>query len=321
VPADKLTTANSLSLVAAYGTFPIGSLLFASLAGLSKWLGHFSALHALRVEQESLALWVDSGTFLLSAVLIFTLATPRREPHEAMAVTRSMWSEAFRDLAHGLRFIASHELVRGVMLGLGAGLFGGGAVIPLGPVYADRVLGAGSAGFGLLMTGLGFGAAAGVLALSPIQRRLPRDQLFASSVVGAGIAIVVASAMSTIIPAVLLVGVLGLCAGAAYVTGFTLIQENVTDELRGRTFATLYTVIRFCLLVSLGLAPLLAGALDSLSGALFAGKAIHVGATRIALPGVRLTLWLGGLVVVVAGGLAAADVRRARRRALGARPS
>ena len=33
VPHDHLTTANSLSLAAAYGTFPFASLLFALLAG------------------------------------------------------------------------------------------------------------------------------------------------------------------------------------------------------------------------------------------------------------------------------------------------
>ncbi len=40
VPPDHLTTANSLSLAAAYGTFPFASLLFALLAGVSAWLGH-----------------------------------------------------------------------------------------------------------------------------------------------------------------------------------------------------------------------------------------------------------------------------------------
>ena len=48
----------------------------------------------------------------------------------------------------------------------------------------------------------------------------------------------------------------GACAGTSYVTGFTVLQETVNDELRGRTFATLYTVIRLCLLVSLVLSPL-----------------------------------------------------------------
>ena len=52
---------------------------------------------------------------------------------------------------------------------------------------------------------------------------------------------------------------MGVCAGAVYVLGFTILQENVEDELRGRIFAALYTLSRLCLLISLSLAPLLAG--------------------------------------------------------------
>ena len=51
--------------------------------------------------------------------------------------------------------------------------------------------------------------------------------------------------------AVVLAGVFGLFAGTGYVSGFTIIQERVDDALRGRMFATLYTIIRFCLLLSL----------------------------------------------------------------------
>ena len=40
----------------------------------------------------------------------------------------------------------------------------------------------------------------------------------------------------------------------ASVVGFTLLQENVSDELRGRVFATLYTVVRLCLLAALTVA-------------------------------------------------------------------
>ena len=54
-------------------------------------------------------------------------------------------------------------MVRAVNLGLATGLIGGGMLVPLGPVFSDEVLGAGSPGFGLLTTALGFGVAAGVL--------------------------------------------------------------------------------------------------------------------------------------------------------------
>ena len=39
VEVDKLPAANSFSLAAAYGTFPVGSALFASLTKVSEWLG------------------------------------------------------------------------------------------------------------------------------------------------------------------------------------------------------------------------------------------------------------------------------------------
>ena len=39
VPADHLTTANSLSLVAAYGTLPLAAGLFSLLSKVAEWLG------------------------------------------------------------------------------------------------------------------------------------------------------------------------------------------------------------------------------------------------------------------------------------------
>jgi dTMP kinase len=310
VPPDKLAAANSLSLAAAYGTFPIGSLAFASMAGLASFLGRFDALEALKVDRESLALWVDSFTFLASALLLTTLSLPHKERRPGERVD---WSRTWRDLIEGVRFVGTHGVVRSVILAMGVGLMGCGAVVPLGPIYASQVLGADPSSFGLLMTGLGFGAAIGVLSLSAVARRLPSEPVFVGAVVATGLGLILSSSVSTLTPAVFLVGVFGMGAGVAYVSGFTIIQERVTDELRGRTFATLYTIIRFCLLLSLAASPWLAGALNSLSGALFDGRVIDVG-IRVAVPGVRLTLWLGGAITMVVALLVSREMIRARSR-------
>src|SRR5207244_1016728 len=82
--------------------------------------------------------------------------------------------------------------------------------------------------------------------------------------------------------------------------GFSLLQENVADEIRGRVFATLYTLIRLCLVIALAVAPLLAAVLNGISP----GN-VHVLGVTVRLPGVRLTLWLGSLIIVGAGLLAA----------------
>src|SRR5207302_1771107 len=162
-----------------------------------------------------------------------------------------------------------------------------------GPIYVKQVLGSGSAGFGLLMTGLGTGAALGVLALSVAARRLPTEPVFVAALFGAGIGLVLATSTGSLTAAVVLAGVFGLFAGVCYVSGFTIIQERVDDALRGRMFATLYTIIRFCLLLSLAVAPWVASLLDRLSKAAFGDRAVDLG-IRVYVPGVRLTFWLGG---------------------------
>ena len=309
VPPHKLAAANSLSMVAAYGTFPVGSALFASLAGLASWLGTFDALE--RLNQESLALWADAVTFLGSALLITTVAIPGRPRVRGQRVD---WGQTGRELVEGLKFIRRNEAVRSVMLGMGVGLVGCGAVVPLGPIYSSQVLGAGSAGFGLLMTGLGTGAAIGVLALSVAARRLPSDLVFVATLFGSGVGLVLATAVGNLTMAVVLAGVFGLFAGTCYVSGFTIIQERVSDALRGRMFATLYTIIRFCLLVSLAMAPWMASLLDSISGALFDDRAIDIVGLQVRVPGVRLTFWFGGLMTVAAGLVVSRDILRARGR-------
>jgi dTMP kinase len=310
VPPEKLAAANSLSLAAAYGTFPIGSLAFASMAGLASLLSRFEPLAGLKVDREFLALWLDSATFLASALIIASLRLPGRERHPSERVD---WSRTWRELVEGIRFVSTHGAVRSVILGLGVGLMGCGAVVPLGPIYAEQVLGADPSSFGLLMTGLGFGGAIGVLALSAVARKLPTEPVFVAAILATGVGLILASSVSSLTPAVFLTGLFGMGAGVAYVSGFTVIQERVSDAMRGRTFATLYTIIRFCLLLSLAVSPWLAGALDSMSGALFDGRVIDVG-FRVAVPGVRLTLWLGGAVTIAVALLVSRDMFRSRTR-------
>ena len=177
---EQLASANSLGLVAAFGTFPLGAVMFASLAGVAQWLGGIDALAGFGFDdKQSLAIWVDALTFLCSAFLISRPAcSPRRRA--ASRSERIQIAQTLRDIVDGLKFIRSNPLVRGVMIGLAGGLIGGGAIVPLGPVLANAVLGGGSGAFGLLMTALGLGAAIGVVTLLVFQRRrkLPREQVF-----------------------------------------------------------------------------------------------------------------------------------------------
>jgi dTMP kinase len=310
---DQLASANSLGLVAAFGTFPVGSLMFALLAAVASWLGNFDLLDRLGVGQTSLAIWVDGLTFLMSAFLISRLTLSNgghAGGHEE--TERPPPRQTWRDIVDGLRFIRSNSVVRGVMIGLAGGLIGGGSIVPLGAIFAKDILKADDSAFGFLTTALGIGAAIGVATLLWLQRRLPREAVFTTAVVVTGIAIGVLAWVSTLALAILLVGVFGASAGCAYVTGFTLLQESVADEMRGRTFATLYTVVRVCLLLSLTLGPFVASGLGALADRLFNGE-VSIGSADLSLPGVRLALWAGGGLTVLSGLAARRRMRRSRR--------
>jgi dTMP kinase len=312
VPTTHLTTANSLSLAAAYGTFPIASLLFAGLEKVGDHLAGTSSLHLFRFGQDgSMSIYVDVVTFLASALFISTLLLPpsRRSQQAELGVD---FHGPFRELREGWHFMFTDKVVRAVMLALATGLIGGGMVLPLGDLFSRDVLGGGSAGFGLLISAMGFGMAAGVVTLSALQKRLPHQRVFSFAVLGAGVSLLLAASMSVFSLALVCVGGLGLCAGAVYVLGFTILHETVVDELRGRIFSSLYTLVRVCLLLSFAVGPLLADRLGALSESLFDSE-VHLGAVHVGIPGVRLALWISSLTIIGAGFVAVSAFRHARR--------
>ncbi|MDH3708057.1 MAG: MFS transporter, partial [Acidimicrobiia bacterium] len=312
VPKEYLTTANSLNLVAAYGTLPVGAGLFALLAKLSGWFGDRGVVDTLALNQEGLAFYVDALTFLATAAIVLTISFPRTARQQSMDEGRAFdFTGTWRELREGWEFIFINPVVRAVNVALATGLIGGGMLVPLGPIFADEVLGAGDAGFGVFVTCLGIGVAIGVLSLSFLQKRMPKEQVFVGSVFLAGVSLLVAASMSDLTWAAVLVTVIGMAAGAVYVLGFTLLHENVDDELRGRIFSALLTIVRLCVLAAFAIGPVLSQLLDGLSNELW-GRTITVLGTEVAVPGVRLTLWLAGLIIILAGFLAMLSLRSGR---------
>ncbi|HEX4903122.1 MAG TPA: MFS transporter [Acidimicrobiales bacterium] len=321
VPADHLTTANSLSLAAAYGTIPVAAGLFSLLAELTEWLGDFELLTVVRGTQEGLAFYVDAGTFLLSALMIWSLPLPgRRAADRPRSSRRIELGGALRELREGWQFVFINPVVRAVNLGLATGLVGGGMLVPLGPVFVDEVLGAGQSGFGALIFALGLGVAVGVISISVFQRRLPKEWVFVVAVFVAGVSLGTAASMSAMELAATFVFVLGICAGCVYVLGFTMLHEHVADELRGRIFSALYTLVRLCVLVAFAVGPFLSELFGSLSQRFTEDGHVGVAGISIAVPGVRLTLWAASAIIVVAGVIAAHSMFDAARKELVVRP-
>ena len=320
VPTAHLTAANSLGLIAAYGTFPLGAAAFAGMAKLGAVFGWTD------IGQVEMSLVIDSATFLVAAALIATLPL---SPHITAAHRkrdsghRINWGQGFRELREGWDFIFLSPQVRAVLVGLGTGMIGGGMLVPLGAVYNDEVLGAGSAGFSSILAAMGVGVGGGVALVTLMQSAANRfghhsrfagagrARLFVLSVFVAGGSLLFAASMSVSLLVLAGVLMLGLAAGSVYVTGLTLLHENVEEVLRGRVFAAMYTLVRFCLLISMAAGGFLSDGFNWLFDVAFDNE-IRFGDSALALPGVRGALWLGALMILMAGVLAGLSLRNRR---------
>jgi dTMP kinase len=314
VPKSYLTSANSLSMVAAYGTYPLGAGLLIVFAKMADWWADSSALNGIHLDRLGLAFYFNALTFLVTAFIVWRLPIYKAE-REVVATNGRRFDPAstLREFKEGWHFIFINPVVRAVNIGLACGLIGGGMLIPLGPTFVREVLGAGDPGYGSVTFALGIGVAIGVVALTLVQSYVPKEWLFTGGLVLAGSALIAAASTSTLTPAVLLVALIGIGAGTIYVLGFTLLHENVGDALRGRVFTALYSLVRLCILLAMAVGPFLSEGLDTLSRRWWDGRVAPFG-FDIDIPGVRLTLWLAGLIILLAASLSWWSLRAGERR-------
>lgn len=297
VPKEHISKMNSISQIAVYGTFPLGALLFAGIADLAEIVGRIPAFQIFEINQESLALFLNSATFFLSAYLLGGLHLKRHyAPKHALDLTL-----ALRETREGYRAIGRNMRVRTVIAGMSAAIFGAGAVISLGPLYVREDLSGGASGFGLLVTALGVGAAVGVMSMETVGKKLRRVTIYPAALVTAGAALVLGAVVTTLPAAAALVFVAGLAAAPAYIAGLTLVHQEAEVTFRGRSFAAFLSLTRLAMMVALGAAPLVAGALGGLTASLLSGQRLTVGGVSIVLSGTRMALLLGGIVIMASG--------------------
>jgi len=293
IPRRQLVNANSVGVAATYGTLPLGGIIFTALATAGIALGH--GISYFGDHPESLALWLDAGSFAFSAIMVSRLPirpTPRQH-------TQFRLSQAGSDIADGIRFLRSHGLARALTIGIVVAFIGIGSVLSIGPVFAQALAGthSGAQGWGLLVTAVGIGMAVGMASVGFVSKLVDREVLFPLSVLAGAAGLFVVAAMPTIGLAALVTGVMGIAVGFAWVSGYSLLQENVADEYRGRTFGTLNTMSRLGLFLSLAGFPLLVGVIARLSNSLLAS---------------RVGLWTGSGVVVLAGVFSRRGMKRHR---------
>ena len=131
-----------------------------------------------------------------------------------------------------------------------------------------------------------------------------REFVFVWSIIAAAAMLFVLALIPGIELAAVITVVLGAFCGSAWVSGYVLLQENVTDEFRGRTFGSLTVLSRLGLFLSLTVFPIIASAIGE--------HDVTIGDRRIDLSGTRAALALAGLGAVLAGAFTRRGLRRFR---------
>ncbi|HVB46259.1 MAG TPA: dTMP kinase [Streptosporangiaceae bacterium] len=298
VPPNKLEEANQYSLLTTYGTAPIASLLFAMLASISRALGRHSSYFANpHSGQVSLALYLNVVTFVISAVTVYSLRDlPHRhagEPISVPSVAKSIWA--------GWRFAGQNRIVRGITVGMTGAFAAAGVVVGLGYGYVANTLGGGATGWGFVFTAIFLGLAAGMSVGVRLLGSFSRRRLFGLAIAVAGVPLALIALIPNWPSVAFLLVLLGICAGVAYVTGYTIIGREVDDDTRGRTFAFLQSAIRVIMFAVIAFAPLLAALFTTTVGAVTGSNNVAIGHVKYNAVGNNVVLLLAAAVAMVLG--------------------
>jgi dTMP kinase len=303
VPKPLLATANQVSLFSVYGTVPIASGIFALLSATNRLIDPAHAESSTHVDSAIVvALLLNTVTFIVSAATVFVSrhdipVLPAEHERE-----QGIWSL----LREGVAFVRGQPLIRGLYVGVIGAFAAGGLTVGVAQLWVNT-LSAGTAGYSIMFGTVFSGLAVGMLIGPRMLPSFTRGRVFGLAIGFAGVTLIVMSVVRDFTLAAGLAALVGMCAGIAWIIGYTLIGQEVEDRLRGRIFSFVLSSVRIMLLLTIAVGPVLAGALGSHS--------IKVGdESRLRLSGPGLTLLIGGVMALLVSYYAASRTTRSRLR-------
>jgi dTMP kinase len=286
VPRDKLESANQVSLLAAYGTAPIAAILFSILTLLSSAIAAISPL--IPSNSIDIALYINALSFLFAAWTVFGI----KEIPKGAAAKSDSSSNVGQSLIHGWKAVSESKIIRGLIIGMVGAFSAAGAVIGLARTFVGD-LGGGDAAYGVLFGAVFTGLAIGIAFGPKIFAQFSRRRLFGASLTTSGIFLVLLALISNLVLSVIIVTILGAFSGIAWVTGFTMLGMEVHDEIRGRTFAFVQSLIRITLVAVLAIAPIIAATIGE--------HRYEFQNLTLDYNGAQITIGIAGLIAVLIG--------------------
>ena len=295
VPRDKLERANQLSQLMTYGTSPLAVGVFVVLSLVATGLSHVTPL--FHTNNVDLALYFNGASYFVSAVTVYFLRQiSKRSASGAISVpstAKAIWE--------GWQFIRNTPVVRGLVIGMLGAFSAAGVVVGLAYTYVTQTLHGGSAGWGLVFAAIFIGMAIGMAYGTRPFGDFSRRRLFGLSLTASAVPLALIGLVPNLIFVVLMVTLLGMLAGIAYPTGFTIVGLEVDDETRGRVFAFFQSTIQVILLMVIALVPFIAGGFTAIIKAVTGSPDVQVGHLEYTSAGQNAVLLLAAVIVAFVG--------------------
>jgi MFS family permease len=192
--------------------------------------GATSAGFVVKLWGADAAVWFDSATFLLSALLITFMRIPPNVLTHARGATRTVWGQ----LVQGVKYVLSSQLLVRVLAITAIAALGIGAIQILGINFLNQRLNVNEQGFGLTMAMMGIGVALGGAVVQRLASRRPANQVVGLTLAGVGVAIIAFALAPSFGFVLIAAAAIGLCIVVARAGLATLTQRLVPDDVRGR---------------------------------------------------------------------------------------
>lgn len=304
VGRDEVLTANSMMSTSTYLTMALGTFLATIILGLAALIHRFPLVSSITSPenfQHTFAFIVDALTFAVSAMLIFTIAFPRRFAGKRPELKAG---QVWTDLKEGLRYMRANPLTRAILGVMIIGFIGGGSLYILGAPFAQQVLQSTGSKFTLILTFLLFGVVVGAAMAPWLSRYFPVSRWFGRTVVGFGLAMLAFAWIDFYLLSLVVIFVGGFMLGFLLVTAYTLLHQSLDEDIRGRVFAAFQTIMRTCLLVSMGVFAFIAWLFTkwipwTAKDPVY--KTLNLGFVHKSVYPAMLALMVGAAVVIVGG--------------------
>jgi len=208
--------------------------------GWSVALGIGAAIGGLTIAEFGIttALWIDTTTFLVAALILSMLPHGGPDASERGATTPRV---VFHEMVGGWKYILSSPALRRVVFAKGLWASGGGAqILLLILIGAEAGYGEIAAGVGVLFMVRGFGSGFGPIAGRPLMANMRLRPYLLGLAVGTcgafyvGVSLLVEWGGFMLV----LIFLAHAASGLNWVLSTTLLQERSADEWRGRVAGT-----------------------------------------------------------------------------------